>query len=207
MKGLLIKDFINIKRQLITFSAFIVLYIVLSLSSGDATVFQGVIVILFAMLPVTALAYDERTKWDKYMIALPVSRRQIVGEKYLFGAIMSIAAAVIGFLFDMIVTFATGEAFNVEALIILGVFAVVALLFLSLNLPLMFKFGTEKGRFFIIAVSVVIILVPGLFMNVSVTPPDDNTVVAGIAVGTVISIILFFVSMFISMRVYEKKDF
>ena len=47
--------------------------------------------LLCGMIPVTLLAYDERSHWDQYALTLPVSRKEIVTGKYLIG----IAAIVI----------------------------------------------------------------------------------------------------------------
>ena len=44
-----------------------------------------------AMMPISALAYDENCKWDQLAAMMPYSVRDIVLSKYLFGYICLLA--------------------------------------------------------------------------------------------------------------------
>ena len=85
MAGLLLKDCYNLKSQLKMLGLFLILFLVLAISMKNSGFFAGIAMMLAVMMPVTALAYDERAKWDQFAVTMPVTRTQIVGSKYLLG--------------------------------------------------------------------------------------------------------------------------
>ena len=89
MKGLLMKDLLNLKRQGGIILLVLAMYGLFAFSSGMSEVLGSMICVFGAMLPVTALAYDERAKWDKYALTMPVTRRQMVLSKYLLGLLLN----------------------------------------------------------------------------------------------------------------------
>lgn len=103
------------------------------------------IVIWAAMLPYTAMAYDERCKWDQLAAMMPYSVRDIVLSKYLLGLLCSGIAAAIAVAAHVILTL-------VPLFPETGSLAAVFLSFcgslcvLDITLPLMLRFGVERGR-------------------------------------------------------------
>ena len=97
MKGLVWKDIYTLLKQ----AKFILLLMVLfaclpGYSMSAFAIFYG------AMLPITALAYDERSKWDELAAMMPYSVKEIVGSKYVLGLLLvggisalSIAARIV----------------------------------------------------------------------------------------------------------------
>lgn len=45
--------------------------------------FFNVYVLFSVMIPMSAIAYDDKAKWDRYALTMPVSRRDLVISKYL----------------------------------------------------------------------------------------------------------------------------
>ena len=80
MKGLLLKDWYTLIKQM---KIMLVLMLVFACVPGYSM--AAFAVVYAAMLPVTALAYDERSKWDELAAMLPYSVREIVGGKYVLG--------------------------------------------------------------------------------------------------------------------------
>ncbi|SMC81872.1 ABC-2 transporter permease [Papillibacter cinnamivorans] len=142
MTGLILKDLLNLKRQGKIIAILFAFYLFLSLTSHDSSFFGGVVAVLCAMLPVTALSYDERCKWDKYALTMPVSRKDLVISKYLLGALFCAAGFLVNFAFNLI----TGSGNIAEALEISLSLLSVGMFFISLILPILFQFGVEKGR-------------------------------------------------------------
>ena len=89
MSALLLKDYYVIFRQM---KIFLLLILVFSCIPG--TFYSTFAVVYASMLPYTALAYDERSRWDQMAAMMPYSARDVVLSKYLFGWI---AVAVIKF--------------------------------------------------------------------------------------------------------------
>lgn len=99
MKGILLKDFYIIRRQILFVSLFLIPLVVLTFFSPSSVTFLVIFIFLGSMMPTAALSYDGRSKWDKLQRMLPVSRKKIVMEKYLLGWIcagIGLALAVIG---------------------------------------------------------------------------------------------------------------
>lgn len=99
------------------------------------------------MLPTSCLAYDERAKWDRYALSMPLSVKDLVVSKYLLGYLMLAAGAALKLL-AMALPIGNGSDFTSFVLTI-----AVSLLYLALQLPILFKFGVENGRIGMMIVS------------------------------------------------------
>lgn len=235
MKGLMIKDFYNLKKQLALYVIIGVIYSIIGAVSTNegGTSFTGFIMVLSAMLSVTAVSYDERAGFDKYGLTMPVSRKETVAAKYILGILFTIAgaliAAVIGFIF---------RADTEEYAITIGILAGVCFLYLSVLFPIIYKFGTERARFAIIAVMLIpfFLIVGGAAImkktsigvvklpesvNVSETAAEkileeagtavqtgtDSSFILGIAVFLAVSCVIMYVSYRISVKIYSNKEF
>ena len=139
MKALLIKDSYVIWKQMKFFLLIILVF------SAIPSSFNNVFAIVYAsMLPYTALAYDERSKWDQLAAMMPYSERDIVLSKYVFGWLCIAAAAVLSTAVQLVIAlFWEAPAFSLTV-VLLSVCC--GLCILAITLPLMFRFGVEKGR-------------------------------------------------------------
>lgn len=136
MKGLLCKDACTLVRQVGILLALVVLFGCVQRGSMTA-----VAIFYASLLPMTALAYDERSKWDTMAAGMPYSDLALVGSKYVLGAVCVAGAMVVSLLAQL----AFGSFCAEDAATTL----VIALLAFGLNvieLPVMFRFGVEKGR-------------------------------------------------------------
>ena len=140
MKALLYKDAMVLWKQMKIMLLLILVFAVLP--SG----FQNVFAVLYAaLLPYTALAYDERSRWDRMAAAMPYSPRDIVTEKYVFGWIAALGALLLTLLLRLVSQYLLrmGEGASVEMLLMAFLGSLIAM---ALTLPLLFRFGVEKGR-------------------------------------------------------------
>ena len=87
MKGLLLKD----AYQIWHYAKGVIVATVVMMGAGVVTIMNGVnffIVyagFLMGMMPMTLLAYDQASKFSEYSAALPVTKEQLVGSKYIVG--------------------------------------------------------------------------------------------------------------------------
>lgn len=151
MKGLLLKDIYTLLKQ---FKIFLIMIVAFSVWPGSFM--SGFAICYASMLPVTALAYDERSKWDKYAAMLPCSPYDIAASKYLLGFISVSGALLLSAVGTTISGFVSEKPVSSSDLFGLVILGCAALVFQAINLPLMFKFGVEKGRLFFIAAAVFI---------------------------------------------------
>lgn len=142
MKGLIIKDLINLKALGKTFLVLVAFYLVLAMTTGNYSMLGSITAVLCGMLPITALSYDEKARWDKYALTMPVSRRDMVISKYLLGLMISGAAFIIFLALNLF----TSSGSIRESLLTSAMLFAVGITFMALVLPILFKYGAEKGR-------------------------------------------------------------
>lgn len=146
MSGILIKDFYNLKGQLKIAGVILLVYGIITLQSENYSMLSVMTGVFGMMLPVTACAYDEKAKWDRMALSMPLSLRDLAFSKYLLGA----GLATAGLLINLIVLFLIGVDQVPGGMgFPLGVFA-ANMIFLSLLLPIVFHFGVEKGRMYML---------------------------------------------------------
>ena len=154
MKGLIRKDLYVLwcacKLQLAMAALLATLSAVLDAKDENAFMFYAMSAFIIAMLPMTLMAYDEQSRFDGFVRALPVSPSGIVLAKYgltllcTCGAIACYAVGkwAAGFLIEPAPLLSGSAGFSFMLAIMLLVPA--------LSLPFSFRFGVEKGRFFFV---------------------------------------------------------
>ena len=201
MKGLLVKDFLLMikSKKVILF----MLFIGIIGGINDISFATGYILMVLAILSLSTISYDEANHGLNTLFTLPISKSDYVKEKYLFSLIIT----GIGFALVAILNCFSKSGF-METLIILS----TALLLLALSLPFQLKEGNEKGRIvlFVVVFGCTFLFaflnqfIPKFFDSIeSVLNTMDPTM---FSVGLLItSIILYIISMMISIRIYNKK--
>ena len=137
MKGLIIKDLTVLKSSLKTVFIIVAVFAFMGIKSGSAymTTFASVYA---AILPMTCMAYDERSRFNRYAVAMPVSPRDIALSKYITGLILAAAATAIALVIALFTKAPIGE--TAAGCMLIPVF------YHTFMLPVMFKFGVEKSR-------------------------------------------------------------
>lgn len=213
MKGLIMKDFYVLAKTIKSYIFIIFIYaIFFGVMDGKIATAIFVSTIVIAMAPVNAIAYDEQSKWDKMVGTMPVSARDIVMAKYIFSLILSVAAAfcsaLLAFIFDK---FGSSTPF-IDLLAIMAMAIIVAVFYHSLLFPIIYKFGTTKGRLYSMlimvfpAVIVFLLSIFGLGSSSIITLLTENSKL--LVAVSILSIILMYIgSIALSVRIYKKKEF
>lgn len=201
MKGLLLKDCYTLFKQTKLFLCLMILFAVLPGSS------LAVCAIMYAsLLPTTAIAYDDHAKWPWLAAMMPYSNFSLVFSKYLLGnlAILGTTAAAVAA--KLIFTMITQIAFPAVDLLSLLCVTCVASLLISINLPLLFRFGAEKGRLVLILLTVLIVC-GSMSFQASVSggelPDLSMSTILLCLIGAVI--IGNIISVPVSTKLYRKK--
>ncbi len=149
MKGLLLKDAYQMwcyTRWIILASIAMMLVGVFSMKDGSNffMLYSG---LMLGMLPMTLLAYDQNSRFSAYCTALPVTKEQLVGGKYLIGLcgmalaeLLSMAALAAAQLLWGTVTVQITVATLLQV-------AMLTLLGNMILLPLTYRFGYEKAKY------------------------------------------------------------
>ncbi len=203
MKGLIIKDILNLKKQAKLVAMVTVFYLFFSVVTENNSMFGAMVLVLFAMMPITAISYDERANWDKYALTMPVSRTHMVLSKYVLGLILSVFALIL----NLIAQIALGTEMNMENITTVSVIFAISIIFISLLLPIMFKLGVEKGRMMMFMVLMLPTLIIIMFSKLVDSPPTEEMMMKALYLLPFITVIFYISSIFISINIYNKKEF
>ncbi len=146
MKGLLIKDFYLITQNKKTFLIYLFCCAFMALSV-DVSFVAGYIAMLFGIITMSTLSYDEYDRGMTFLMTLPVDGRTYVREKFFLLAINEMIGFVTGFIF-MAISFAFKGQLNTlgENVISLFVFTCATGALMTMMIPIELKYGVEKGR-------------------------------------------------------------
>lgn len=210
MLGLIKKDLLVMKNNL---KYFLLMILVFAFFSRESNIIYFIPIFISIMIFITTFSYDDYNKWNTYAITLPLSREKIVLAKYLTSLLLMVGTVLITFLLSFVIdtinhSFDFDEVFP---MIFGGLFALVLLQ--SFMYPLIYKFGTEKGR---IGLFVGVFAVSGLVGYLVNHVKIDTTAFTGfiqffnqygILLLSIVMVILFVGSYFVSKRIYLKKEF
>jgi hypothetical protein len=206
MKGLLKKDLYMFWGYTRFFLLMAVLFVILSGYASGSLFLLVYPMIIVAILPVTLLSYDERFKWNIYCDAMPLTRKQVVSEKYLLTLIVSLIMLLLVCLSNGIALLIRREPLSqlLEIITVLLPFGLVAP---SLILPFIFFLGPEKGRIAYLVLigcfcAAALILSDKLITNL----PQMGRPAIGLLLVLCISALVFAGSWLVSVRLYQKRE-
>lgn len=222
MKGLWTKDWEFMKGNRNMFLAVYVIALVCFLpTSAGPSFLISYVSILAAVMALNAISNDTLNNGIAYLLTLPVSRKEYVKEKYLFGTgvitVMWLLAVLVGSVVNVSgFRSVSGEEMVYSAIAGIG----VALLAEAIMFPVQLKYGSETGR---MVLFVVVFGIMGLSflgkelctqLDLDVTPVLDffcrildlgTFVLAGCAV--VLLLLILVISCTISINIMEKKEY
>ena len=88
------KDVNLLKGQKQFFGALFVMIILFTVIQSDPTFSITYTTLMFAILTMTTMSYDDFENGLCYLLTLPVSRREYVTEKYVFGLLSSFCGCI-----------------------------------------------------------------------------------------------------------------
>lgn len=222
IKGLLKKDLYNLASYKITL-IIIVLFCGIAIIGTDAIYWGSIVIgIIVGMISLSTFSYDEMAKSNRYILTLPVTRKEIVLEKY----ILAIGATILGSLLGFALTLLIGNIMNylrpdnvidinIDTLLstsIGGLFGVS--LIQAIQIPSIFKWGAEKGRiqmFIVLFVLAIIGAGVGFLIKESGISVDIEKLESvlknfGLLLLVLLSFIIYFISYKISYKIYKNKE-
>ena len=209
MKGLILKDFYTMSSTLKIYAFLIFVYVaVFGIMENNPISAIMVSTLVISMSPVTALAYDEQSKWDKMARTAPVSAKEIVVAKYIFSLLMAVAAAVFSTLAIIIVDKFRNTS---DCLIAMVMAILLAMFYHSMLFPTIYKFGTAKGRIytmlimFIPAILVALFSFVGFWTSAVIIMLTDYGELCAAAIVLLI-VLMYIGSVGLSVKIYKNKD-
>lgn len=222
IKGLLKKDLYNLssyKTSLILIIVFCSIAIV-----GTEAINWGAIIIctITGMISLATFNYDEISKANRYILTLPVTRKEIVMEKYILAIGATILGGILGFLLTILIAnvmkyIRPEDVFNINykslfTTTIGGMFGIS--LIQSIQIPSIYKWGAEKGRIqMFVLLFIIIVIGSGLGillvksnLNMDVKMLNNLFNKLGIVILMVAMLTFYYISYKISLKIYKNKE-
>lgn len=211
MKGLLLKDFCILKKQIKLMVVFVIFYAIWAVAAKMPTMMGTMVILLSIMMPISSMSYDEAGQWYRYAFSLPIPRRTLVLSKYVLGFLVSLGGLVVSAIGNIIILALTnGENAWESWLTIIG-FLELGVIFLSIIIPILFKYGVEKGRLFIVVIAVIPSLLVALLGSTLKTSgtlmPSAELLQAILYSSPLFTLAIFLISFRISVGICRKKEY
>lgn len=222
MKGLIIKDLLQLKSYLKTLIVFMFIFICVSLEPKNTSV-DGILTIMMTlglgMFGIATFTYDEMAKANKYILTFPLNKKEVVLSKYILQIVLTITGAVLGMALTIIISLVLNKGIpNFIDLISTALGGILGIgLVESIQIPCIYKVGAEKGRIYMFILTIVaafgvgaiVMLGEKIASNFSVNLDSINNVLETFFPIVLLGLIFleYFISYKISYKIYSKKEF
>lgn len=216
MTGLILKDFLILRKTLRSYLLILAIYGLVAFSGfWQASFVAGFMMVMTAMLPMNVFAYDKQANWDTYGLSLPVGRTKTVASRYLVVLILTALAGALTIVMGIAIYLAGRMEESLgQYLLTSAIFVVFSLMINAMMLPLLYKFGSERARMMlfgvmgVIALLVVVFLIPfgGLEWLKALDAPTMEQIAAVPALAVVSGLVLLALSFLLSRHFYGAKD-
>ena len=165
MTGLILKDFLILRKSLRSYLFMLVVYTAIAFSGVWSADIVGVLMVVIVMLlPMNVFAYDKQCQWDTYGLALPVGRTKTVAARYLCVLLLCLLSVALTSVLG-VALFAAGRVEEpVEFMVSCSVMGLISVLVNAIMLPFLYKFGPERARMMFFGIMGGIVLVVVLFL-------------------------------------------
>ena len=224
MRGLLRKDWKIIALNKRFFLVVLLMALFITYSGTDATFIQTYLAFMALFMVLNSISYDEMDNGMSYLMSLPVSRKTYVKEKYLLISICVGGVSVFGSIPAFFINITKSSPVAVGELGLSFLVSLIStLVFSAILIPMVIKFGPDKGR---LAIGIICAGIFGCILllgklkdvfllkeklshfNEAVTAFVDG---AGPVVLTAAAVLIcgaaLFISYFFSSRIMQKKEF
>ena len=214
MKSLILKDLYIIGHNVKSMLFILVVFAVALIPTSGVAGYIFVCAILCSMMIVTTFSFDDNSKWTRYAMIMPVSKKDLVAGKFIVLAIFCLAGSlfglVVGSIGGLTIKSISFDLIGIGELLLFALTAwVVSIIYGSMSIPLVFKFGAEKGR--------VLLLISFLFpaalcfgiyqlfviLDIELT---EHFMFALLCCSPIIALIWCYVMYQISYRIFSKQE-
>lgn len=205
MTGMILKDIYYVKANKRLYLGLCLFYIIFGIITKAPEMASFFVFYMSIILPMSIMAVDEKSGWERFALTAPISRRDMVLSRYISMGSIGIAINLINFIVQIFV--AKGQTIREAVygnLAILG----VCLCFIAVLIPVFLKFGVEKGRIIFFA-AVMLLTLTVIIGNKFNLPLEDfiNWLKEYVILAPAALLVLVAVSIWSSIRIYNKKEF
>lgn len=215
MKSLILKDLYNISHNSKVILVMLLWFALTILPQSSTESYIVICCLLCSMMVVTTFSYDENSKWVKYALILPLSKKDYVRSKFIILLIFSLIGAAFGLVFGSVVGIVlhkfTGSFMEalLSQLFMTLIGLAISVTFGSFTIPLLFKYGAEKARMMmLLSFGLPAVLFLGIYklLDTLGIPVTDQTFVTGLRLTPFAAILIVCLMYKISFAVFQKKE-
>lgn len=216
MLGLLEKDFRLLKGQKNFFLIILLITVFLSLNSEDNFAVTY-LTFIAGFLTISSFGYDDNGNCMPFLLTLPVSRTLYVKSKYVLGFLLTFIGWLAGMVISMVTAFLHKAPPTADAVLFQLAWVFLWMIMLSFVLPMLFKFGAEKGRMATLAMILVFMAIVFTFTKLAETLGMDvdacldalagQQIVVLVAGMAAVALIMVLISYSISAKIVQKKEY
>ncbi len=214
MKSLILKDLYNIGHNIKSMVLIMLVFAFLFIPSSGVEGYIIMCAVLCSTMIVTTFAFDDFSKWTRYAMVTPISKKDLVVGKFVILAIFcaggSLFGTAVGTIGGVIAKKMSLDLAEIGNLLLMALTAwSMSLVLGSISIPLVFKFGAEKGRVFLL----ISFLLPagigfGIYkllaaLGIVLT---DHTVFVLLCCSPLIALVWGFAMYQISYHIFVKKE-
>ncbi len=207
MKGVLLKDLYIAKSNIL-----VTLVCLIVLGFGLSFLLEGSAILVLAPVASTTAVFisitsDAGSKWNKNVVVMPVSREQIIREKFVFYVLLA-AAGFVTALIPCIILMLAGAGITFSSLCLYGSIGMSATLLAGgISLPCAYLFDPEKSQIvFMMSFMASTGIIAGIVLFINLFLPVKEHILPAFNIVLVISVIWFLISCRIAAAVYQKRD-
>ena len=190
---------------------FVIFYAIWAVAAKMPTMMGTMVILLSIMMPISSMSYDEAGQWYRYAFSLPIPRRTLVLSKYVLGFLVSLGGLVVSAIGNIIILALTNGENALESWLTIIGFLELGVIFLSIIIPILFKYGVEKGRLFIVVIAVIHSLLVALLGSTLKTSgtlmPSAELLQAILYSSPLFTLAIFLISFRISVGICRKKEY
>ena len=217
MTGLILKDFLILRKSLRSYLSVLIVYAAIAFTGVWTADILGVLsVVTVMMLPMNVFAYDKQCQWDTYGLALPVSRTKTVAARYVCVLLLCLFSIGLTAIFG-VALFAVGRVEEpVEFMVTCSVMGLMSVLVNAIMLPFLYKFGPERARMMFLGImgGIVLLIAAVLFplgglewlKSLDLAEPTLGQATIIPAIAALAGLALLAVSFLLSRHFYGSKD-
>lgn len=217
MKGLLLKDLYNLSSYKTSLLIMVIIVGVIGFSQENfINLIPIMLTTMLGMMALSTFSYDEIAKSDKYVLSLPVSKKEMVKEKYLLTVLANLIGVTVSVLLCVAVSYLVKKQLpDITILLTSSIGAIFGIsLVQCIQIPSVYKWGAERGRIqmFLLVICVMgIIGGIGYFLLKSGIVGNIEEILKVITSYGMILLIFFTIAMYIvsywiAYHIYQKKE-
>lgn len=212
MRGLLLKDLYNLGNQW-KYLLFVAAIFCFSFANSAEGTISVMVTFLTVVLLLNSLAQDEMDQWYLLAKTLPVTGKQILLAKYIFGVLLVFCGALGGGVLTILTSLvAHGELTPVGTIVEVTAVASGAILAtIGLLIPVNLKFGVQRARYVLFGLVIIPIGFQFIAERLQLSLEWIEKLMEAPAIleggSLVAGLLLLGISFLVSVRILDNKEF